>query len=219
MSRLGTSAKITADPAQRGRLAEHLEEIQGAELEFEELDVGDFLLDGETVVEYKSGTDFILAVVDKEVFDTANRMKAHYRRPVFLVEGDHFTARFHQTPFDVHWAIGHLTGALEIPVLYSPSPKDSAMLLYTLAVEAQQKAGDAEQPLRPNRPETRREGIRFLVEGLPGVDPEMARALLRHFGTARAVFQAGREELLEVEGMREKVADRISDLLDSKKGK
>lgn len=218
MSRLGTSVTLTTDPGQQGRLAEHLQEIRGVELEFEELDVGDFVLGGETVMDYKSGTDFILAVVNKEIFDTANRMKAHYRRPMFLLEGDFFTARFHQTPFDVHWAIGHLTGSLGIPVLYSPTPKDSAMLLYTLAVETQHQ-GDEDRPTRPNQPETRREAIRFLVEGLPGVSPELARNLLRHFGTARAAFQATREELLEVEGMREKVANRITDVLDSKKGK
>ncbi|MFP4614531.1 MAG: ERCC4 domain-containing protein [Thiohalorhabdus sp.] len=219
MSRLGARVTLTADPGQESRLAGHLKEIQGVHLDYEDLDVGDFVLDGETVVDYKSGTDFILAVVDKEVFDTANRMKAHYRRPLFLLEGDYFTARFHQTPFDVHWAIGYLTGTLEIPVLYSPSPKDSAMLLYTLAVETQNQVPEDDRPLRPNQPETRREAIRFLVEGLPGVDPELARALLRQFGTARAVFQASREELLAVEGMREKVANRISDVLDSKKGR
>ncbi|HKJ89166.1 MAG TPA: ERCC4 domain-containing protein [Gammaproteobacteria bacterium] len=219
MARIGTPVSFTADPSQQGRLADHLQELKGVELEFENLDVGDFVFGGEAVVEYKSGTDFILSVVDKEVFDTANRMKAHYGRPLFLLEGDYFTARFHQTPFDVHWAIGYLTGVLEIPVLYSPSPKDSAMLLYTLAVEAQEQPGGEDRSMRPNQPETRRESIRFLVEGLPGVGPELARALLAHFGTARAVFRAGKGELLEVEGMREKVAGRISDVLDSRKGK
>ena len=45
------------------------------------------------------------------------------------------------------------------------------------------------------------------------------RDLLRHFGTARAVFAAGKEELLAVDGMTDKIASRITDVLDSKKGK
>ena len=218
MPHIGQSAHIIADNAQQGRLAERVEQIQGATVEYETLDAGDYILSDEVVVDYKSGTDFILAVVEQELFETANRLKAHYPKPVFLVEGDYFTHRFHQTPFDVHWAISYLTTVLDIPVLYSPEAEHSAMFIYALAVRAQGAATE-EQPWRPTKPETRRETIRFLVEGLPGVDPERARALLRHFCTARAVFAAGKEELMAVEGMTEKAANRITDALDSKKGK
>ncbi|HKJ71106.1 MAG TPA: ERCC4 domain-containing protein [Gammaproteobacteria bacterium] len=218
MPHIGLPARIIADTAQQGRLADRVEQIQGVTLEYEELDAGDYVLSDEVVVDYKSGTDFILAVVEEELFETANRLKAQYAKPVFLVEGDYFTHRFHQTPFDVHWAITYLNVALDIPVLYSPEAEHSAMFVYALAVRAQ---GDAagEQSWRPGKPETRRETIRFLVEGLPGVSPELARGLLRHFGTARALFTATKDELLAVEGMTEKIASRISDVLDSKKGK
>lgn len=218
MPHIGQSAHIIADKAQEGRLGERVEQLQGATVAYEPLDAGDYILSDAVVVDYKSGTDFILAVVEQELFETANRLKAHYPKPVFLVEGDYFTHRFHQTPFDVHWAISYLTTVLDIPVLYSPEAEHSAMFIYALAVRAQGEAA-AEQPWRPTKPETRRETIRFLVEGLPGVDPDLARDLLRHFGTARGVFAAGRDDLLAVDGMTEKTADRITDVLDSKKGK
>lgn len=218
MPHIGQSAHIIADKAQEGRLGERVGQIQGATVAYEPLDAGDYILSDAVVVDYKSGTDFILAVVEQELFETANRLKAHYPKPVFLVEGDYFTHRFHQTPFDVHWAISYLTTVLDIPVLYSPEAEHSAMFIYALAVRAQGEAA-AEQPWRPTKPETRRETIRFLVEGLPGVDPDLARDLLRHFGTARGVFAASRDDLLAVDGMTEKTADRITDVLDSKKGK
>jgi len=218
MPHIGLPAHIIADNAQQGRLAERLEQIQGATVAYEPLDAGDFVLSDEVVVDYKSGTDFILAVVEEDLFETANRLKAQYSRPIFLVEGDYFTHRFHQTPFDVHWAISYLSVVLGIPVLYTPEAEHSAMFVYALAVRAQQ-AGNGEESWRPAKPETRRETIRFLVEGLPGVSPELARDLLRHFGTARAVFAADKEELLAVEGMTDKIASRITDVLDSKKGK
>lgn len=218
MPHIGQPAHIIADNAQQGRLAERVEQIQGATVEYEALDAGDYILSDEVVVDYKSGTDFILAVVEQELFETANRLKAHYPKPVFLVEGDYFTHRFHQTPFDVHWAISYLTTVLDIPVIYSPEAEHSAMFVYTLAIRAQGEA-TSEQPWRPTKPETRRETIRFLVEGLPGVNPDLARDLLRHFGTARAIFTASKEDLMAVEGITEKVASRITDALDSKKGK
>ncbi|HKL78352.1 MAG TPA: ERCC4 domain-containing protein [Gammaproteobacteria bacterium] len=218
MHHIGDPAHIIADPGQQGRLADRIADLKGVTLDYEAMDCGHFQVGGGVVVEYKSGTDFILSVVEKELFETANRLRAHHDRPVFLVEGDYFTARFHQTPFDIHWAIGYLTSVLNIPVLYSPDGESSAVMVYTLAVSAQQDMASGET-LRIGQPDTRREAIRFLVEGLPGVDPDLARNLLRHFGTARAVFAAGRDELLAVEGMTEKTAGRISDVLDSKKGK
>jgi Fanconi anemia group M protein len=215
---IGDPAHIIADSSQEGRLADRIGELNGVTLDYEALDCGHFQVGGGVVVEYKSGTDFILSVVEKELFETANRLRAQHDRPVFLVEGDYFTARFHQTPFDVHWAIGYLTSVLNIPVLYSPDRESSAVLVYTLAVTAQHDMASGEA-LRPDEPDTRREAIRFLVEGLPGVDPDLGRNLLRHFGNARAVFAAGRDELLAVEGMTDKTADRITNILDSKKGK
>ena len=218
MPHLGLPVEIVADTGQRGRLGDAVAGLEGVTLEYEELDAGDFLVGGDTAIEVKSGTDFILAVVEGDLLPTASRLQAQYRQPVLLVEGDYFTPRFHQTPFDVHWAIGYLTGVLGIPILYSPEAEHSAMLVYTLAARIQHESG-VEQPLRPGQPETRRETIRFLVEGLPGVGPELARGLLRHFGTARAVFEAGETDLLEVAGMTGKTARRITDVLDSKKGK
>jgi ERCC4-type nuclease len=51
-----------------------------------------------------------------------------------------------------------------------------------------------------------------VVEGLPGVGPERAEALLRKFGTLSALFSASAEELEQVEGIGEKTARRLEEL-------
>ena len=56
----------------------------------------------------------------------------------------------------------------------------------------------------------------FLVAiGVPEVGPTVARDLARHFGSFDAVREASREELREVEGIGEVVADEIREFFDS----
>jgi len=52
------------------------------------------------------------------------------------------------------------------------------------------------------------------VEALPMVGPKLARALLTHFGSVRAVMNASEEELKEVEKLGEKKAKVIRALID-----
>lgn len=49
------------------------------------------------------------------------------------------------------------------------------------------------------------------LDDIPGIGPGRKRALLRHFGSARAVARAGLADLVTVEGISEKIAQTIYD--------
>ncbi|MCT8266184.1 excinuclease ABC subunit UvrC [Afifella sp. JA880] len=49
------------------------------------------------------------------------------------------------------------------------------------------------------------------LDEISGIGPSRKRALLRHFGTARAVSRAGIEDLMDVEGISEQMAEAIYD--------
>ena len=49
------------------------------------------------------------------------------------------------------------------------------------------------------------------LDDIAGIGPSRKRALLRHFGTAKAVSRAGMEDLMAVEGVSESVARTIYD--------
>ncbi|WP_414833805.1 excinuclease ABC subunit UvrC [Afifella sp. YEN Y35] len=49
------------------------------------------------------------------------------------------------------------------------------------------------------------------LDEISGIGPSRKRALLRHFGTARAVSRAGVEDLMDVEGISEQMAEIIYD--------
>jgi Fanconi anemia group M protein len=55
--------------------------------------------------------------------------------------------------------------------------------------------------MRTDKPRYDSGAALFLVEGLPGVGPGMARKLLQHFGTPSKVFAASANELRAVKGV------------------
>jgi ERCC4-type nuclease len=54
-----------------------------------------------------------------------------------------------------------------------------------------------------------------IIGNLPGVGPKIARALLEHFGSVKAVSNASKEELMKVEKIGKKKAERIHAAINS----
>jgi Fanconi anemia group M protein len=53
----------------------------------------------------------------------------------------------------------------------------------------------------------------YVVSSLPGIGAKTANNLLKHFGSVRAVMNASKEELMEVDGVGPKRAEEIHDVL------
>ena len=62
-----------------------------------------------------------------------------------------------------------------------------------------------------HRARRKKDMTRNPLDEIAGIGPSRKRALLRHFGTARAVSRAGIDDLVEVEGISEQMAEAIYD--------
>ncbi|HSG95837.1 MAG TPA: helix-hairpin-helix domain-containing protein, partial [Afifellaceae bacterium] len=62
-----------------------------------------------------------------------------------------------------------------------------------------------------HRARRRKDMTRNPLDEIAGIGPSRKRALLRHFGTAKAVSRAGIEDLVEVEGISAQMAEAIYD--------
>ena len=56
-----------------------------------------------------------------------------------------------------------------------------------------------------------KEGLRSELSAIPGVGPKKQAALIRHFRSVKAIFEATQEELCQVEGISAGLAQRILD--------
>ncbi len=168
----------------------------GVEFEVKKIAPGDYVL-GPIGIERKSLNDFFGSLVKKRLFEQVQRLRDAYPQPLVILEGDLAEISTFRHPQSILGALLALETTERVPVL-TTADKDQTALLLSVLWKKQDKAA-AEYGLR-HKPKglTRDQRQRFLVEGLPSVGETLARNLLLHFGSVRAVFNASEAELKQV---------------------
>ena len=179
----------------------------------ETLSIGDFIISDRTAVERKTVEDFVASIIDGRLFEQVSNLKSAYEMPILLIEGESFQTSRNIAPEAVMGAVASVIVDFGVPVVWTRSPSESALLLLSIARREQSK-GERRPRIRMERkPESLAHEQEFVVAGLPLVDTVLARRLLRAFGTIEKVFLASEQELQNVEGIGRKISDRIRKLL------
>ena len=101
---------------------------------------------------------------------------------------------------------------------YLKIPIESALICvqrYALMIGRQEETYSDVVPLRGGyRPKRLKSKQLFILQGLPGVGPMLAKRLKAHFGTVSRVMSATVKELTKVEGIGENSANKIREVLD-----
>jgi len=212
------SVRIIVDSREsRSGVPERLARLPGVTTETRELSSGDYVIEGVLAIERKDATDFINSLVSGHLFDQVARMSNEHLRYMVLIEGDVFSTRSDISDEAILGALswlGHLSGA---GVVHVPSSVYTPSMIRRLAIHATHGLG-YDVPLRSEKPKVTNPlaMAQYIVSGLPSVGPTTALTLLKHFGTAQAVFSASRGELLTVKGIGPKTADNIRAALEMK---
>jgi Fanconi anemia group M protein len=214
---MATPAKLVtihADSREsRCGIATELARFNGVTVEQAELPSGDYLIGGGIAVERKSADDFVLSVMDGRLFDQIARMLNEHTQAVVLVEGNPYAVRSAIPAESIDGALSYVSLLSGAAFAFSPSLEATPRILWRMALHAQHGLG-YEIPLRVAKPKPAGILGQYLVEGLPGVGPAMAKRLLAHFGSARAVFAADLGALCAVKGVGQKSAEAILAALD-----
>ena len=203
--------RIVADIRERGSdLLRLLQDSRLVDLRISTLGTGDYIVEEQVTIERKTRSDFAIALVEGRLFQQAARL-GKMSRPIVLVEGES------KDPHAVHpralqGAILSLSTAWRIPVVFSRDAAESAWIVEALG---QQSLFSSPLQLARGgyRPKRLRNRQSFVLQGLPGVGPVLARRLLQRFGTVRAVMTAGAQELSRVPGCGSKRAAEITRVL------
>lgn len=179
----------------------------------ETLSIGDFIISDRTAVERKTVEDFVASIIDGRLFEQVSNLKSAYEMPILLIEGESFQTSRNIAPEAVMGAVASVIMDFGVPVVWTRSPSETALLLLSIARREQSK-GERRPRIRMERkPESLAHEQEFVIAGLPLVDTVLARRLLRAFGTVEKVFLASEQELQNVEGIGRKISDRIRKLL------
>jgi Fanconi anemia group M protein len=179
------------------------------------LEVGDFVIGPDVVIERKTTEDFLSSVIDGRLLGQLLNMSQAYARPLLILEGkpeDLFTLRnMHENA--IIGMLSTIALTYRIPIFFTKNAQETAKYIHLMA-KREQLGNDREIRLRVGRKGfTPSEQKQFLVESLPQVGPTVAKALLEHFGSIQKLVNATKEELKEVENIGPKKAQAIIDVL------
>ncbi len=186
----------------------------GVEVERKKIAPGDYVC-GEVGIERKTVSDFFGSLVKKRLFEQLRRLRESYPVALMILEGDPQEISEFQSPQAILGAIVAIEVDERVPILSTADREQTAALLSV--IWKRQDRERSSYGLR-HKPKTLdlEERQRFLVEGLPNVGETLARNLLEHFGSVRAVFTADEEELREVPKIGEGKAAEIARVLGSR---
>ncbi len=172
------------------------------------------------LVERKTVIDFANSIRDGRVWDQVRRLKEAAEedgvKPLILLEGwlGLIEKRTKWNVAAVLRVIDEIVLDWGIPIV--PSHSKEATIAWLAAKARSLGSTESKRVIRlrvEKKPLTLRERILYVAESIVG--PTLARRLLNHFGTLRAVANASVAELMKVEGIGEKRAREIYQIFNT----
>jgi ERCC4-type nuclease len=154
-------------------------------------------------------TDFAASLVDGRLFAQAYRLAGSQQPSAIILEGTgQDLAAIRVTRSALQGALISLSLIYQLPILRSRGPEETAQLLLFAGRQFCRSRGDWAQR-HGRRPKRLRKLQLYVLEGLPGIGPQKAAALLDHFGTVRAAMTASEEGLCQIKGIHHLTAAKI----------
>jgi Fanconi anemia group M protein len=217
LAQFDTGIKIFADYREKttGTVKELVE--LGVSIKLDMLQCADYILSSRVGVELKTSADFVDSLIDGRLLEQLKTLKRSYERPLIIIQGtsDLYSMR-NVHPNAIRGMLGTIAISYGIPILYTKDEKDSAALLLSIAKREQDGEKKDFAPHADRKPMTLKEQQEYLVSALPSVGPNLAKELLKHFGTVQSVFTSTEEDLQKVAGVGEKIAKLIRDISTQK---
>ena len=207
--------KIYADSRERGSGVIKCLVDNDIEVRMQNLNVGDFLVSERTGIERKEVRDFVDSIIDKRLLSQVSSLKKTFERPLLIIEGmeDLYSVR-KVHPNAIRGMLAWIAIDMKIPILYTKDFRDTAELLIVIAKREQQE-NEKDFGIRGERkPLSTKELQEYIISGLPGVGPSLAKNLLDTFTTVRKIMNTSEEELKDVEKIGKKKAAEIQRILD-----
>ena len=179
-----------------------------------QLAVGDYLLSKHVAVERKTTGDFISSIIDGRLFKQMGELKGNFRTPILILEGNGlFNGERKIHPNAIRGALASVSLDYGVPIINTENNLETAEMLLAIAKREQitKKKSISVRGKKKARSMNHRQEM--LLAGLPQINTQTARKLLKHFGSPEKIFTATTEELMKVEGLGPKMAKRIRLLL------
>jgi len=202
---------------QASNVVRELSKREDVFIKVKQLELGDYVLSDQVIVERKTVEDFLQSMIDGRLFNQLVDMASNYEKPLMLIEGrqEEIYALRNIHGNAIKGALTSIALDYHVPIIFTKDLEESVSFLYLIA-KREQLGKDRDIRLRIGRKGlTQNELQQFIVESLPLIGPTMAKSLLKHFGSIRKLFLASEEKLQKVENIGEKKASEIRKIIDA----
>jgi len=207
--------RIVVDERERKSGIPDLLRAVGINIEMKTLQIGDYIVAPETVVERKSIKDLIASVFDGRLFDQCNRLKEHFQFPIILMEGNvDEIIEITENPLIFYGAVSSIALDFKIPIIATPSADHTAKLLISMCSRKEIPKGPFLKKIKKSNDVQKQQLV--ALSSLPGVGEKLSVRMLEKFGSPLKVFNASSTELAKVEGLGNARAKKIKKMLEVK---
>lgn len=179
------------------------------------LSCGDYVLSPRVGVELKTVPDFVSSIIDGRLLNQLKNLKNNFESPVIIIQGseDIYSVR-NVHPNAIRGMISTIAISYGIPIIQTVDDNDTAEFLKSIAKREISFSNSSFSPHADRKPVSQKDIQEYIVSSLPNIGPSLAKDLLKNFGSVRTVFSAKTEELKKVQGVGDKIASSIKDVLD-----
>jgi Fanconi anemia group M protein len=192
-------------------------ESAGTDVILATLEVGDYIVSDRVAIERKTDMDFLDSIIDKDrnIFGQLSDLARTYDRPVLIIEGDNLYTARQIHPNAIRGVLASIATDFGIPIISTRDAEDTAALIQVIAKREQ--VDEKRTPSLHGRKTamTLSEQQEYIVSSISNIGPVAARKLLQHFGSVESIMRAGPDELMEVESIGPKTAQRIREVVGS----
>jgi len=212
--------QIVVDDRERDEaLLQCLQEREGIALTRERLSLGDYCVDGTVLFERKTAADFARSLIDGRLFSQASRLLQATERPAYILQGDGDAWRNTGVRREaLQGALITLMLIFDLPVFRANDSEETARVIVYAGRQLIRLRIGGDRVYRLTKAKRKTTRQRRILQSLPGIGPERARALLEHFGSVEAFILASSAELSAVDGIGTKTAEAIRNTVSEYSG-
>jgi Fanconi anemia group M protein len=197
----------------RSHVAHALEKL-GVEIILRTLAVGDYVVSDRVGIERKTADDFLSTFLDGgALFGQISDLARAYKRPLLIIEGEGIYTKRQIHPNSIRGALSTIAIDFGVPVLFTKDEEDTAALISVIAKREQVDSKKEINLHGSKTASTLPEQQEYVISAISDIGPVVAKNLLRHFGSVERIMTASREELMAVELVGQKTADRIREVV------
>ncbi len=180
---------------------------KGIHMVMSQLAAGDYIIDGNIIIERKTKTDFVQSIINGHIFNQCAGLRQTGLIPMFIVEGNPFDTTHHIKREAIKGALLAISLSWQIPVIRSSGKEDTVHLIILAA--GQQLNTPVFIRKKGKKPKHFQNQQHYLVQTIPGIGSSLANRLLDYYKTIEKIVLADIDSLLKVEGVGKDKAKKI----------